>query len=459
MTSNELEIFKQSILDDVRVMMQTTGQVTQYIGARYVPLLSEPLDWSNQKEYEPLTIVTYQGNSYTSRQFVPKGVPITNGKFWASTGNFNAQIEQYRKEVAALNKQITNNTNTINSAVKKILDLTGKKAVFLGDSLTECHNQGEITRPWPTQFGNITGAEITNLAIGGSTAADISIAPSTAWKQANKVTPGYDYCFFMFGTNDYGYGSAAPLGKIGTTEKNTVRGGLSESIKFLQKNYPFLKIIGIIPPYMPGDTVVKDGRTALTVKATIVEVYCSLNVPYIDLTHGLGYNAENWDAHLAEWDKNLTRLHPTQEIYDEMAYYIAHALSVNSFGLWYSDFVKEGSNLGVTPESGTTVLGNEKPPICVVDHETHNVYIDFGDGFKTDASNEKVFKLPVKNIYRDFYFPIAAFNPSNVSDTKILIGAVTRDTGEGSYIQIIGPSTIQNGLNMYGCITIPFYYF
>lgn len=114
MTSNELEIFKNSILDEVRVMMQTTGQVTQYIGARYVPLISDPIEWSSQKEYEPLTIVTNNGNSYTSRQFVPKNIPITNTQFWAATGNFNAQIEQYRKEVQAFDARITQAQNTAN---------------------------------------------------------------------------------------------------------------------------------------------------------------------------------------------------------------------------------------------------------------------------------------------------------------------------------------------------------
>ena len=106
MTINELEQFKQSILDAVRVMMQTTGQVTQYVGARYVPLFADPIDWSDQMEYEPLTIVMHQGNSFTSRQFVPTGIGIDNTEFWASTGNYNAQIEQYRQEVAALKSSI-----------------------------------------------------------------------------------------------------------------------------------------------------------------------------------------------------------------------------------------------------------------------------------------------------------------------------------------------------------------
>lgn len=84
---------------------------TQYIGARYVPLFSEPLEWDIKKEYEPLTIVYHAGNSYTSRQAVPADIDITNEEYWALTGNYNAQIEQYRKEVAQYDARITANTN------------------------------------------------------------------------------------------------------------------------------------------------------------------------------------------------------------------------------------------------------------------------------------------------------------------------------------------------------------
>ena len=77
----------------------------QYIGARYVPIFGrkgeESIEWDNSAPYEPLTIVLYQGNSYTSRQYVPVGVEITNQEFWALTGNYNAQVELYRQEVKA----------------------------------------------------------------------------------------------------------------------------------------------------------------------------------------------------------------------------------------------------------------------------------------------------------------------------------------------------------------------
>ena len=74
----------------------------QYIGARYVPLFADPYDWSDTQEYEPLTVVYSNGNSYTSRQYVPKGTPLTDENYWVITGNYNAQVEQYRKETKAV---------------------------------------------------------------------------------------------------------------------------------------------------------------------------------------------------------------------------------------------------------------------------------------------------------------------------------------------------------------------
>lgn len=77
----------------------------QYVGARYVPIFGrkgeESIEWDNSKSYEPLTVVLHEGNSYTSRQFVPAGIDIKNEDFWALTGNYNAQVEAYRVETQA----------------------------------------------------------------------------------------------------------------------------------------------------------------------------------------------------------------------------------------------------------------------------------------------------------------------------------------------------------------------
>lgn len=93
------------------------GARLQYIGSRYVPIFGRKgessIEWDNTGTYEPLTIVLYQGNSYTSRQFVPVGIEIANQEYWANTGNYNAQIEQYRQEVAQIAQQQESNKQDI----------------------------------------------------------------------------------------------------------------------------------------------------------------------------------------------------------------------------------------------------------------------------------------------------------------------------------------------------------
>ena len=99
--------------------------VRQYIGARYVPKFYEYNNsvWEANTEYEPLTIVTYNGNSYTSKKAVPSNIgdPASNSNYWAATGNYNAQVEAYRQEV----EEVKNS---------KVTNLTNRKFIFIADS-------------------------------------------------------------------------------------------------------------------------------------------------------------------------------------------------------------------------------------------------------------------------------------------------------------------------------------
>lgn len=62
----------------------------QYVGARYVPKLMG--EWNKALQYEALSIVTYDGNSFTSKIPVPANIDISNNEYWVNTGNFNAQL-------------------------------------------------------------------------------------------------------------------------------------------------------------------------------------------------------------------------------------------------------------------------------------------------------------------------------------------------------------------------------
>lgn len=80
---------------------------SQYVGARYVPKFADPIEWDIERGYESLTIVTYKGESYTSKCPVPPGIDIKNGRYWALTGAYNAQVEEYKNQVKDLSQQVT----------------------------------------------------------------------------------------------------------------------------------------------------------------------------------------------------------------------------------------------------------------------------------------------------------------------------------------------------------------
>lgn len=104
--------------------------VTQYIGARYVPIFADPEEWTSSRTYEPLTIVMHEGNSFTSKQFVPVGIDIDNDAFWAETGNYNAQVEAYRQEVLDYRDDIENAVIEINEIKGKIVPFTVRTSEF-----------------------------------------------------------------------------------------------------------------------------------------------------------------------------------------------------------------------------------------------------------------------------------------------------------------------------------------
>lgn len=110
-TPQEIEQMLQEFFD-------TVGK-RQYVGARYVPVFgrhnSGNIDWDNRDAYEPLTIVYYNGDTYTSRRYVPAGIDISDTDYWVITGRYNAQVEQYRQEVLSFQWQIDAANEAVNT--------------------------------------------------------------------------------------------------------------------------------------------------------------------------------------------------------------------------------------------------------------------------------------------------------------------------------------------------------
>lgn len=98
--------------------------VRQYIGARYVPKFYENSDntseWRAGVIYEPLTIVTYNNNTYTSKISVPAhiGNPSSNPQYWVATGNFNAQLSQLSTDVDEIKRTTVKTYSTIGEMIE-----------------------------------------------------------------------------------------------------------------------------------------------------------------------------------------------------------------------------------------------------------------------------------------------------------------------------------------------------
>jgi hypothetical protein len=150
--------------------------VTQYIGARYVPVFADPAEWSSTKQYEPLTIVLYQGNSFTSKQFVPIGIDINDTNYWVETGNYNAQVEQYRQSVLRLAEELGTLTNEFSDYSELTTEKIDNLQLFNPKATLTPYMQTEIDTERYPQGGCIIGNSVCFGAY-----------------HSNTITPAYVY--------------------------------------------------------------------------------------------------------------------------------------------------------------------------------------------------------------------------------------------------------------------------
>lgn len=319
--------------------------VRQYVGARYVPVFADPLEWSDQTGYEPLTVVLHEGNSYTSRQSVPVGIDIGNTAYWAETGNYNAQIEAYRQEVRAFDGRITANANAIdaetqaresevaeataeiaaetqaringdNALALRIDSLSnqtpvqnenGRNAVFIGDSFMA------PTTSYPQKLAyfisQLMGWTMYNYAYGGSGWVDEAGAAMNFYHQIQKAAQqitipvnSVDYVVIGGGFNDWN--DPTPL------TYNQLYSAAVQTIKEARAQFPNAQIIAI--PMMfrnyGVDTHMHDLYSAIV--AGIAASGVAVKVIKDAYMWQLGF-------------KNVDGVHPTVELYKIMAQYVA----------------------------------------------------------------------------------------------------------------------------------------
>ena len=149
---------------------------TQYIGARYVPIFVG--EWDNNRTYEPLMVVTYQGASYTSRQYVPAGIKITNESYWVLSANYNAQMEAYRKEVREI---LPYDETPTEGSAKGVTSDGIKKAIDTAVTT-------ETTRAKEAEQANATAITDLQNATVGTEKLDDNAVTTAKIKDANVTT-------------------------------------------------------------------------------------------------------------------------------------------------------------------------------------------------------------------------------------------------------------------------------
>ena len=319
--------------------------VRQYVGARYVPLFAEPLEWSSTQGYESLTVVLHEGNSYTSRQSVPVGIDINNTAYWAETGNYNAQIEAYRQEVLAFDGRITANANAISAETQAresevaeakadiaaetqarvsgdnalalrmdnlekrtpMQDESGRNAVFIGDSFMA------PTTSYPQKLAyfisQLMGWTMYNYAYGGSGWVDEAGAVMNFYHQIQKAAQqitipvnSVDYVVIGGGFNDWN--DPTPL------TYNQLYSAAVQTIQEARAQFPNAQIIAI--PMMfrnyGVDTHMHDLYSAIV--AGIAASGVAVKVIKDAYMWQLGF-------------KNVDGVHPTVDLYKIMAQYVA----------------------------------------------------------------------------------------------------------------------------------------
>lgn len=197
---------------------------TQYIGSRYVPIFADPAEWNSARTYEPLTIVLNEGNSYTSRQFVPVGVELTNTDYWLETGNYNAQVEQYRQEmlstfgtIAPFDATPTKNSAkgvTSNGIYEYIADridyVTPEMFGAAGDGVTDDTNAIQLAFDSGAcvVFGSKTYLVSGNMAVS-------KMQEIRGMGSNTRITSNSNV--FIYINNDSKANDAFPMGSIGTS--------------------------------------------------------------------------------------------------------------------------------------------------------------------------------------------------------------------------------------------------
>lgn len=252
----------------------------QYIGARYVPKFYDyngSPNWRAGVEYENLTIVTRNGNSYTSKKPVPSdvGEPENNPEYWVSTGLYNEQVEAYRQLTQAVASRVEevddkvdelatdtaqdiadeatareNADTALGTRVTSLentreLNLSARRFLFVGDSYIASHNNTCVE----IACSRLGITEFENVSVSGSSFRDGSFLSQIIGYTGDKTS--ITDIFVLGGLNDSFY----------TTVSSEVTTAIDTFCQYVKTNYPNAHLTVCFCGHAFDDSSVLSGRT------------------------------------------------------------------------------------------------------------------------------------------------------------------------------------------------------
>ena len=89
--------------------MKSLDQQMQLFTATNTLKYADPIEWDQKSCYEANTVVLApDGNSYASKQFVPRGIAYTNDQYWRKISDFNAQLASIQQDLVKIKSNIIN---------------------------------------------------------------------------------------------------------------------------------------------------------------------------------------------------------------------------------------------------------------------------------------------------------------------------------------------------------------
>lgn len=337
----------------------------QYIGARYVPKFADPVEWQTNVAYEPLTIVTRYGNSYTSKKSVPAGVDPANApEYWAATGNYNAQVEEYREQTQAVKQEVRTELEGLNQKIAaqdvaietqaKEIETQAKEIEETKNALKEVKNRKILLisdsygipsatggKSWQDFAEDFTSTPVVKAYKGGC---------GFGWPTNNEAyfpnffntldaDPDITDILILCGAND------GNLIADGGTDAAKITGGISEGARILKTKYPSAKInLGFVGRHKAWER--------LAAYSQACEVYRSCYTSGIVFAENFQYILHDV-ALIADSD-----VHPSLEGSKRIGRYAATFLQNGSID------VKESKSYSTDDYRMTITLNND---ICVLD--------------------------------------------------------------------------------------------